>query len=470
MKTDRRYFLRGVGGAVLGLPVLESLAPRTAFAQEETALPYAIFFRQANGVSQEWGNEDPERFFPRSFGTLTPESMNGRAVDELVDFRSKLLIVRDVNMQAFDYGDGHAWGALQGLTARGPTQNGQGGSSEANGESIDFRIGRELNPQGRDPLYLYAGQPSGWLGGPCISYRGPGQKRDPLNNPWNAYQQFVSGDSDLDDEAQQRLRVRQESVNDLVRAQMQRLLNRTSLSTDDRQRLQLHFESVRELEVSLACRMAEDEERALEDLAPGFNSTNGDETLETARLHMQVAALAVACGYTRAVAIQVGSGNDGSTRYRNPETNSLMENFHYISHRRLSHGADGEIIPNADLLHHYVDRQFAQTFRYLLERLDAYALPNGRTLLEQGIAAWYNDNGHGPAHSIFNIPWVLAGSCDGYFKQGEMVLIDEGGDANHSRLLNTIGTAVGVRKANGDILDDFGDPSFPRGVLNVLRA
>ncbi len=472
MTLTRRTVLKGLGGAALALPALESLSPRAAYAQSETVEPFAVFFRQANGVAQAGqtliGNE-PERFFPDAEGPLTTEGLAGRAVGELVDFRQRLLVLKNVNMEFFDYGDGHARGAMQGLTAQGPVTEGQGGNSEAAGESIDHLIGRRLNPQGRDSMFMYAGRNSGWLGGACISYRGAGERRSALNNPWNAYQSFVSGDSSLSPEAQQRIRLRQQSVNDLVRAQIQRLMGQSVLSGSDRQRVELHLNSIRELEISLTCRMDQDQEQTLEGLAPGFDSTRGDEVLETARLHMDVAALAVACGFTRSVAIQVGNGNDGSTRYRNLADDSLMENFHYLSHRRASHDNSGAPIANSDVLHHYVDVHFARTFRHLLERLDAYTMPNGRPLLDQGVAVWYNDNANGPPHGARGVPWVLAGSCAGYFRQGQMLSLS-GDGVNHNRLLNTIGTAVGVRKDNGDPLDDFGSSSLQGGLLSELRA
>lgn len=469
----RRTFLRGVGGAVLGLPVLEGLALRSAWAQSQTAVTdqtFAIFFRQANGVAQAW-NEEPERFFPRQMGALTDASMQGRATGELAAFKDQLLVLQGVNYRGFNYGDGHANGALQALTGRGPTVEGAAGGSQAAGESIDHRIGRELNPEGRDSLFLYAGRNGGWLGGACISYRGSGDRRSAINNPYTAYLNLIGGEAGLDPEAQRRLVQRRESVNDLIRGQLQRLLSDPSLSSADRQRLDLHLSSVRDLEVQLTCRLSEDQARMLENQSPGFDSTDGADTLRTARLHMEVAALAVACGANRSVTIQVGSGNDGSTRYHHEVTGQPMANFHYLSHRRQSHGSDGAVIPDADVLHHYVDLQFARTFRHLLERLDAYESPNGGSLLGQGIAVWYNDNANGPPHGRWNVPWVVAGSAGGYLRQGQQIDVSGGSrDPNHTRLLNTLGTAVGLRSSGRDVLDDFGDPSSPRGLLDPIIA
>ncbi len=468
--VNRRLVLKGFGGATLALPFLEAFTPRKARAQGIPADTYAIFFRQANGCQQAYDTE-PERFFPRDFGALTDVSMADRALDELSAFRQKLLVLRNVNLQEFDFGDGHAWGAMQALTARPAYVPGVGGSSEAGGESIDHRIGVELNTDGRESLVLYAGQPGGWLNGSCISYRDANVRRSSINDPYTAYQTIVGGDTGLSAQAQERLRLRQLSVNDLVREQLQTLIARPELSSTDRQRLDLHLSSVRDLEVQLGCRMAADDEAALQGDAAGFDSSDGDETLQTARLHMDVAALAVSCGHTRAVSIQVGCGNDGFTRYRNLATGELMENYHYLSHRQLSHGNDGAPIPDADLLHHYVDRQFAQTFRHLLERLDALPGVDGDSLLNRGVSVWFNDAATGPPHSIHNVPWVLAGNCAGFLRQGEMIALQNGDDVKtHRRLLNTLGSAVGLRNQNGDLLDDFGDPSLPGGVLPEIMA
>lgn len=467
MKTNRRTILKGLGGFTLALPFLEGLrSGGTARAGEAVVDPFAIFLRQANGCASQQDTEvgaEPERFWPTQPGELTAETMTGRALDELLDHRQRLLAV-GVNAENFDYGDGHARGALQGLTAAGPVVAGAGGDAEANGESIDHRIGRELNADGRDSLFLYSGRNNGWLGGACISYRGPGSRRAPLHDPMTAYQTIMGVDGETLSEL---LVQRRKSVNDLVREQMDALLASPKLSSKDLERLELHRAAVRDLEDTLACNLTADQEAALEGAAANYDSDDGDQVLAAVRAHMDVAVLAVACGYTRSVAIQVANGNDATTRYRDTDTGELMENYHFISHRRLSHDSSGDIIPNSDLLHHKIDRHFAKTFKYLLDRLQEYQLPTG-TLLDAGVAVWYNDQAQGPSHSSQNLPYILAGSAGGYFKQGMYVKTEE--DGTHCRLLNMIGTAVGLRSASGGDLDDFGDPGLPKGILTELKA
>jgi hypothetical protein len=465
MKTHRRTILKGLGGFTLALPFLEGLrSGGTARAGEAVVDPYAIFFRQANGCASAQNTEvgdEPERFWPSQQGEISAATLAGRALEELAAHSQSLLAV-GVNAENFDYGDGHARGAFQGLTAAGPVVAGAGGDSEANGESIDHRIGRELNPDGRDSLFHYAGQNSGWLGGACISYRGPGNRRAPLHDPMTAYQTMMGVDGETISE---QLIQRRQSVNDLVREQMDALLANPRLSSDDLQRLELHRAAIRDLEDTLACNLTADQEAALDGASAGYDSDDGDQVLAAVRAHMDVAVLAVACGYTRSVAIQVANGNDGSTRYRNTDTGQLMENYHFISHRRLSHDSSGEIIPNSDLLHHMVDRHFAQAFKYLLDRLQEYQLPTG-TLLDSGVAVWINDQSQGPSHSSQNLPYILAGSAGGYFRQGAYVKTE----GTHCRLLNMIGTAVGLRNSSGGDLDDFGDPGQPKHPIPELLA
>lgn len=468
MKIQRRTILKGIGGFSLTLPFLEGLKPKTARAADETFPPYAIFLRQANGVAAAQNTKlgsEPEQFWPTQTGALSEATVAGRALDELSAHLSRLLVVGNIRMRNFDYGDGHARGAMQGLTGRGPVVAGVGGDSEADGPSLDHAIGAALNPDGRDSLFMYAGASGGWLGGPCVSYRASNNRRSALHNPVNAYQTMMGVDEELFAE----LAARQKSVNDLVRGHMNDLLASPKLSATDRDRLELHLSSIRDLENTLSCNLEADEEAALDGASAGYDSTNGDSVMSALRTHMDIAVLAVSCGFTRSVAIQIGSGNDGSTRYSNLDTGQEMENYHYLSHRRASHDSSGSIIPNSDLLHHYVDRHFGMAFNYLLDKLAAITLPSGEKLIDCGVSVWYNDNANGPGHSSQNVPFILAGSAGGFLRQGEYVQIP-GGEGNHAQVLNTIGSAVGMTNASGDFLDDFGAPDSPKGVIAELIA
>lgn len=456
---NRRKFLLGALGASMALPFLETFAPRRADAAEGDAEPFAIFCRQANGVQQQTSDE-PERFWP-SFapGALTVAKLSedsGRALSELGAFADRLNICRGIRFDFPGNGCGHSGGGNQCLTAAKVSDDPSGNESLAMGESIDNRIQRELGKEGVEPLTLYVGAKYGYLD-EVLSYRAAKDLRAAENNPYTVYTKLF-GLSEADPAALEQLRLRRMSVNDLVRDQMQSLLNRKDLSKLDRERLDLHFTSIRDLEIGIVCGLSPDEVGNLQALSQ--NATNDDYFQTVARLHMDILALAMACGVTRAATLQFGSGNAG---VQLTVDGVKQKSFHKISHRVDSDGSDGPPIPNADVLHHKIDRIHAQLFRYLLEKLDAVKLSDG-TLLDAGVAVWLNDLGE-KYHSYNNVPFILAGGCKGALKTGQY--IDFKGVTNN-RLLSTIGAAVGCKNAQGGPLDDFGDPDLKKGVLTEL--
>lgn len=457
----RRAFLRGVGTVSLGLPLLDVFsAPRARAAD----LPRcAVFVRQANGVAQA-GNGEPERFWPKALGALTKASLEAekdRAVSELASYADKLLLVRGTRFAFPGNGCGHSGGGNQVLTAAKVSDDPSGQHSLALGESVDNRMAAAINPEKREPITLLTGDTSGYL--PVVlSYRGPKQLRGADNDPFAVYMR-MTGLSGMDSTLVEQISTRRKSVNDLVREQLKQLLGRTDLSSADRRRLDLHLSSVREIEVKLSCSLPEMRQRELD----GINAVNGDNYVKVTEMHMDVIALAFACDYSRVATLQMGQGNDGTQfsipGFRNGEK---LPRFHQISHRIYSDGSDGDPIEGAQEMHHEIDKLHARLFRYLLDKLASYALPTG-TLLDQSVAAWTNDLGHGVSHNYENIPWVLAGSAGGYLKQGQYI---DAGKVTHNQLFNTLLNAVGVRKADGSLVDDFGDPSLKPGQISGMLA
>ncbi len=455
----RRRVLRGLFGVTVALPFLETFAPRRAAAGTGDAPPFAIFMRQANGVAQEVDDE-PEMFWPSETGPLTAESMerdSDRAVSELKDYASQLIMVRGLSFAFKANGCGHSGGGNQCLTAARVSDDPSGNESLAMGESIDNRIATELNPAGVEPLTLYAGRMVGYIN-EVLSYRGPKQLRAAERDPFNAYKKLF-GLADADDGVAQSLAERRTSVNDLVRAEMQSLMGRKDLSKSDRERLQLHFDSIRDLEVALACKLPQERVAEMEAISPEVRSHDNVETI--ARMQMDIIALAMACGVTRAATLQVGDGNDG-TEYT--IHGARQKSFHKISHRIDGDGSEGPPIEGAQELHHQIDRIHGRIFKHLLDRLSSYELGSG-TLLDHGVAVWLNDNAD-KYHSFRRVPYILAGGAAGYLKTGQFVDVK----ATNNKLLNTIGAAVGCTNGQGGPLDTFGDESLEGGLLDPIIA
>ena len=471
-RSGRRAFLRTLGSLGIGLPFLEGLSERSAFAQAagEPAPTFGMFICTANGVVQAF-RQEPEKFWPTELGPLTTAGMQAfaddRATGLLADYASKLLIVRGIDYPFPNRGCGHALGLTLCLTAAQPEGDAQG--AVATGISADTLIANELHPEGVEPLALYAGRKGGYID-EKLSFRAPRQVRSAEGNPWNVYQRLtglVQPETGASSGQAERLALRRRSVNDLVREELNALMNLSVLSADDKGRLDLHFTSVRDIEQNMAALAACSAERldvpAIQAMNDGSAFRRADDTIEdVAKLQIDLAAFAFACNASRVATLQIGDGTDG-TRYT--VNGAQTERFHWISHRQTSDGNDGQPIANAVDAHIEIDRIRMRTFKHLLDRFSSYTLPNG-TLLDAAFALWTSHVAIGPSHSFNNLPVIIAGGAGGFLRQGQYV--DAGGVGNN-RLLNTLITANGVRRDGGPVTD-FGEPGLPGGLIDALVA
>jgi Protein of unknown function (DUF1552) len=449
---SRRFILRGMG-ASLALPFLPSLLPRGA--QAAGAPPALIVFRQANGVQgANPAFQESERFYPRNFGPLALGTTDAdRALGELKDFQSKLLVIGGLNISTMKLsGCAHSHGINQLLTASLPT--GGGDKSLGTHESIDNRIARELHP-GVEPLAFYCSPnyeaiPSG------LSYRGPRNIRGGERDPSLVFASLM-GSVGVDDATQARLLATRKSINDLMRNELKELQSSAQLSSVDQERLKQHVDSIRDVERKLTCALDASKQQQL----AGAGSLLDDDTkVETiAQLQMDVMVLAVACGNIRAATMQMGGGGS-HTRFT--INGKRLEPFHGISHRTADFGDGATTGPNASSAekHHQIDRLHARLFRYLLTQMQAQGI------LDSSVALWCNDMRTGPQHFYDNVPFILGGSANGYFKQGQYI---NAGGVLHNRLLNSLLNAVGLRNG-GALIDNFGDGSAPNGQLTDALA
>ena len=116
-------------------------------------------------------------------------------------------------------------------------------------------------------------------------------------------------------------------------------------------------------------------------------------------------------------------------------------------------------------LHHQIDRIHARFFKHFLDKMSAYPMPDGGTLLDSSVNLFTNSVSDGPPHSGNNVPHVLAGSAGGFLKTG--IHLRTTGPTN--KVLSTMATAAGVRKPDGSPIDNFGDPAAV-GLINEIIA
>jgi hypothetical protein len=475
---NRRRFLRGVGSVVIGLPALDAFQTRARAA----ALPakiYSAWMLQNNGLVQGphagmgGGPTTPlvagappvtDMFWPKAMGTISATAMAGadagQATSVLKDHAGKLTFVRG---SAFKHGFMHWGGPAAAMT--GAPMVGADPRQTPVSESAEFFVSRTM-AGGKPPLTLFAGRKaSPGFRGDCFSFgMGGGEPRVGESNPYNVYQNMVglTGMKQNYPAMAARLAAQDMSVNDLIRGELKDLLARTDLSKEDRRRVDLHLTSIRDMEVSLTTVSGlKPDIAALTNINSQYDQ---DLSIEAAALlQMDLIAFAFASDFYRTASLQVGAADD-HTRYT--VDGVLAPPYHQISHRNDSEHHNGPVIANSVQVHHGIDKIHAGMFKRLLDRLAAYTLPTGGTLLDSSVNVWTNSLDDGPSHGSNNIPYILAGSAGGFLRTGIHMTLPVG-TANNV-VLNTVITAAGCRKANGDPVDNFGDPAFPGIVRQII--
>lgn len=444
---NRRAFLRA-GGVAIALPFLEGLPSRSAWAADRPPV-FSLYIVAACGVV---GN----RFFPDKTGPLTTAglaAMTDKATHVLAPHAPNLLFIRGINFpMSGPTNCGHAQGLCQVLTAR-PAQGG-GKTATATGESADMVIARLVNEGGADPLTLYAGNRKNGYIAERISFKGggAGQVRSADDNPYTLYSKLVGltgsvggGGRAL---AEELIRTRK-SVNDFVREELNSLMRMSALSAADKHRLQQHFDSIRDTEVTMgemgsACSQAGLATSELEALEGGLAFKMDGMIEDVAKLHLELVALAFACNFNRVATLQHGDGTD-QTKYAVPANEGLRWPFHHISHRVQSDAVSGNN-PTAEQAHAEIDVLRMKT---LLHGLDHF---KARDLFDKSIILWTNHVADGPSHSFRNVPTIIAGSGGGYLKQGAYI---DAGNVTNNRLFNGL-IAAAVRDKT-EWTENFGE-------------
>ena len=444
-RVNRRAFLRGAGTVAIGLPFLEGLPERSAWAQNDNPI-FSFFIVSAHGVVHD-------RFWPE-MGAVTQESLaaSPNATSALANHAANLTFLRGVNYPMRSPTNcGHGQGLCQALTAR-PAQSG-GRDSQASGVSADVYIADAL---GTEALALYAGNKRNGYIVERLSFNGAGagQVRAADDNPYGLYQKLTglvgsdsstsgsTGGPSMADE----LVLTRRSVNDLIRDELEVLLANPKLSEADRKRLQQHFDSIRDAEVTMgemgeACSMQGINTSALEAMKSGFRFDTNGMIEDVVELHMQLVAVAFGCGLYRTVTLQWGDGTD-QTRYSVPSNQSLNWPFHHVSHRAPSDGSSGNN-PTAEAAHAEIDALRMQTFAAGLDHFAA------RGLQDRSFVYWSSHVSDGPTHSFQNLPIIIWGNAGGHLKTGGQHLSVEAGMNN---MMNTL-----ISAATGTTVENFGE-------------
>jgi hypothetical protein len=231
----------------------------------------------------------------------------------------------------------------------------------------------------------------------------------------------------------------------------------------DRQRLQQHFDAIRDVEVTMdgmgnemvkGCAWGGVEVSKLDALQTfTFNQKGMIEDI--ARLQISLVALAFACNYNRTATLQWGDGTDG-TVYQVPSNESLQWTMNFICHRTQSDGAAGNN-PQAAEAHAEIDVVRMKTLAAGLDHFKA------RELQDKSFVLWTNAIADCPSDSFRNVPSIIWGNGGGHLKQGAYV---DAGNTTNSPLLNALISAA-IRDT-GETMEDFG--GGPEGQLTAVLA
>lgn len=415
----RRSFLQGVGAAALAAPFFSMLRGTTAAAIERRAKYFFLFF--TNGT-------DTAAWSPR--GSTESEIAWSPMTEALAPLAGNLTIVE--HLSGAGTADNH--GAPGGLTGLGYAGQGH--------ISVEQFIADRLRASG-----VATAIPSLLLGGVATEqqstfWRG-GQRLTPIFSPATAYETIFAGVAPGGG-VDAALLGRRQSVLDLVGGELDAL--RADVGGSERAKLDLHTDSIRQLEERLSGAGAGGA------CDPGAAPSAAGQPLLDSALHVDLAVAALACDVTRVVAVEFG--NHQSTQVSIPEVGAAGD-----WHNNFVHGDN----PRQRLV--ALERWLCGQFVAAADKLKATPASDGDgTLFDQTLMLWARDMGDAVVHNG-DMRFVFSGGAGGYLRTSPGGrYIDGGGDA-HQRALVTCCDAMGITDSTG-----FGDPNAPRAPLAALAA
>jgi hypothetical protein len=437
---SRRRFLGA--GALLGLPLLDAL-PR---AHADALYPRRfVFVYNPNGTV-------PEQFWPTGVEEdVTEAALSGLTLPTITSplepFKDRLLFLRGLDLKVTEVGPGgpHQRGLGSLLTGRelqeGVFVDGCGRMAGwANGISIDQEIAKHVGQSTLLPsLELGVRAAEADVRG-RMSYAGPGNPMPPVNSPLLAYERLFSNFQDVDPLVKEQ----RADVVDTLYEQYEGL--RPVLGVRDRAKVEQHLEIMRGVERRTT--LPVDTTGCGAPTRPAELDENDEDSMaEIADLQVNILASAFACDLTRVATLQFSSAIN---EIRFPWLDGQG------SGHALSHSGESDLDSQTALVAR--SQWYAQRVANLLAALDA--IPEGQgTVLDNSVVVWGNELGLGNAHTLTDIPFMVAGSAGGYLRTGRYLRYD---GVAHNQLWVAMLNAMGVDAT------EFGHPDFASGALSSL--
>ena len=439
-RLSRRALLRGAGGVALGLPALEIMLPRKAYA---AAAPVRLFthFTENGVVHPTW--------YPS--GTVKNFTLN-KVHKPFEPLKDNVIIFDGLTIGTTgNQGSAHMRAKTSNLTS---FPNG-GGDGRSRGQSIDQAIADKI----QGPSRLRSIEAGVFVRGnyrDAMFFSKPGQAALTEDDPVKLFARVFAGGvpavgpavtggagSAGEDELKKQW-AKRKSIIDSTLVEYSRLSQR--VSSTDRMRLDNHVSAIRDLEKSIA---------------PGTGSgaaTMGcrapappevGDFLKESRAQQDILLMALACDITRVANLHYLTnkvvfswvGANGGTH-------------HDISHRQKS---QSDNLPELDAINTW----YATQVVYIVERLKAMPDLDGRTVFDNTVVFWANELALG-SHKFERAPYMMVA---GKFPLPNGRPLETGRYLAYPRGTLQSGLLCSLGQAFGLPISNFGHPMWHQGPL-----
>lgn len=429
----RRHFLKSAGACAALTPLVNLLQTNRAKA---AAPKRAMFVYVPDGcIPDSWHPTGSETNF-----TLSPMTQPLESVKQHLIFLDGLTM--------YSGGATHEGGMAKVLTGVSP-------------QSIDIYLGDQIGASSPfRSLQLGVGA-TFQDGAGSMSYIGEGQPVAPDDDPTNVFARVFGGVSgNSSDGSLDVSQLRKKSILDTALSDIQAL--QSQLGTSERQKLENHLQSVREVEQRLsgasavACDISGYDDRGFQVIETDYYplTYHKEENFRVVgEMMMDQAALALSCGVTNVVSLQWSHAVSPT---------HLVDTGVTTANHDASHYGDANSQNAADFI--TLKQWFMDRFAYLINRL-ASTPDEGGTLLDNTVVMLCSELGDSNLHDHARVPFLLAGSAGGAFQTGRLLDFrgtNGGENEPHTKLLVSIAQALDVN------IDSFGYSGHGTGPLPGL--
>ncbi len=486
----RRMFLRGVGGAVLAIPFLESLVREKPSAAAPSGAPRRfIAFATGHGGVRSTNMFPAQSTLTQSLpyagitvrrGALTLGVQNGVA---------SLSPVLSGDSTVFTQALASKMNVMRGLDVAKYIAHNEG--SHLGNVTSNDPSGTPLMRPTIDQVLAYSttfyptvpkvrSMNLAAVGSVSVGYENPSDTSSPLQSMPSSHSVFdlfnaVYTPPDPDE-------VQRPPVVDSVLADYRRVRDGSRISKADRDRLDSHIARLEDLEASLAagqtCGTVEGPTEDPTGPWVGDYFTNPETQARYINAYADVMAIALSCDTCRIGTIS---------------SDILMDYTGADYHQDVAHRSDQSTpqdpLPNVNAQQHILDgsqRFFERVFLRFIAKLDSIDDGNGATLLDSSLVTWTQESG---IRTHDNIDWgvVMAGAATGALTTGSFCdyrnmssakIYEGSNDETHAGLMimqyhGTLLQALGMDPSSyeeseyggyGPMIDYSGDSWFPHGL------